>query len=233
MQADGRSWLFVPQGLQDGPLPTHYEPHESPFDNTLYSQRANPGRQQKVVKDHDPYNPVANEPGSEIYPYVVTTYRLTEHHTAGGMSRSVPYLAELQPEMFCEVSPELAEEVGLVHNGWATIYTARSAIEARVLVTNRIPPITVQGRTTHQVGLPYHWGQRLLSSGDSANDLTHDALDPNVHIQEVKAFTCGVRPGRRPRGKALTEFVAELREQAQSRRDAAPREEPESSRSTA
>ncbi len=233
MQSDGRSWLFVPQGLEDGPLPAHYEPHESPFDNALYSQRANPGRQQNVVKEHDPYNPVANEPGSEIYPYVVTTYRLTEHHTAGGMSRSVPYLAELQPEMFCEVSPELADEVGLVHNGWATIYTARSAIEARVLVTNRIPPITVQGKTTHQVGLPYHWGQRLLTSGDSANDLSHNALDPNVHIQEVKAFTCGVRPGRRPRGTALTEFVAELREQAQSRRDAAPREEPESSRSTA
>jgi formate dehydrogenase major subunit len=233
MQSDGRSWLFVPQGLEDGPLPTHYEPHESPFDNALYSQRANPGRQQKVVKDpHDPYNPVADEPGSEIYPYVLTTYRLTEHHTAGGMSRSVPYLAELQPEMFCEVSPQLAEEVGLVHDGWATIYTARSAIEARVLVTDRIRPITVHGRTTHQVGLPYHWGQRLLTSGDSANDLTHDALDPNVHIQEVKALTCGVRAGRRPRGKALTEFVAQLREQAHSRRDAAPRKEPESARST-
>jgi formate dehydrogenase major subunit len=232
MQADGRSWLFVPQGLEDGPLPTHYEPHESPFDNALYSQRANPARQQKVVKDLDPYNPSADEPGSEIYPYVVTTYRLTEHHTAGGMTRSVAYLAELQPEMFCEVSPELAEEVGLEHNGWATIYTTRSAIEARVLVTNRIPPITVHGRKTHQVGLPYHWGQRLLTSGDSANDLTHDALDPNVHIQEVKAFTCGVRPGRRPRGKALTEFVAELREQAHTRRDQAPRVEPESARTT-
>ena len=210
MQADGRSWLYVPQGLEDGPLPAHYEPHESLFDNPLYAQSANPARQRKVVKEHDPYNPT----GSDVYPYVATTYRLTEHHTAGGMSRSVPYLAELQPEMFCEVSPELAEEVGLVHNGWATIYTARSAIEGRVLVTNRIPPITVRGRVVHQVGLPYHWGQRLLARGDSANDLAHDALDPNVHIQEVKAFTCGIRPGRRPHGKALTELVERLRKEA-------------------
>jgi formate dehydrogenase major subunit len=206
MQADGRGWLFVPQGLEDGPLPTHYEPHESPFDNPLYAERANPARQQNGLAE-DPYNP----PESERYPYVVTTYRLTEHHTAGGMSRSVPYLSELQPSMFCEVSPELAHEAGLEHGGWATIYTARSAIEARVLVTERMRPIVVRGRTTHQVGLPYHWGQRLLTRGDSANDLMHMALDPNVHIQEVKAASCGVRPGRRPRGPALIEFVEAMR----------------------
>ena len=214
MQSDGRSWLFVPQGLQDAPLPAHYEPQESPFANPLYSQRANPARQQNKDLDVDPYNPVAGEPGADVYPYVVTTYRLTEHHTAGGMSRSVNYLAELQPAMFCEVSPQLAAEAGLEHGGWATIYTSRSAIEARVMVTDRIPPLTVHGRTTHQVGLPYHWGQRLLTSGDSANDLMHMALDPNVHIQEAKAATCGIRPGRRPRGKALPAFVAGLREQA-------------------
>ncbi len=211
MQADGRSWLYVPQGLTDGPLPAHYEPHESPFrENGLYSQRANPARQQFPERKEDPYNP----PGSEVYPHVITTYRLTEHHTAGGMTRSIPYLAELQPEMFCEVSRELAEEARLEHGGWATIYTARSAIEARVLVTSRIPSLTVQGRRVHQVGLPYHWGQRLLTSGDSANDLMHMALDPNVHIQEVKAATCGIRPGRRPRGKALVQFVEAMRERA-------------------
>jgi formate dehydrogenase major subunit len=116
--------------------------------------------------------------------------------------------------MFCEVSPELAAEAGLVHGGWATIYSSRSAIEARVLVTDRIPPIEVQGRTTHQVGLPYHWGTRGLTTGGSANDLSSLALDPNVHIQEVKAFSVGIKPGRRPRGKALTEFVEELRNRA-------------------
>jgi formate dehydrogenase major subunit len=233
MQADGRAWLYVPQGLEDGPLPTHYEPHESPFDNPLYSQRANPRRQRNEDLAEDPYNPVADEPGAEVFPYVVTTYRLTEHHTAGGMSRSVPYLAELQPEMFCEVHPALAREVGLEHGGWATIYTSRSAIEARVLVTERMRPLRMKDdRTVHQIGLPYHWGQRGLVSGDSANDLAHLALDPNVHIQEVKAFTCGIRPGRRPRGAALPRFVAELREQAHSRRDQDTRPEPEEVRKT-
>jgi formate dehydrogenase major subunit len=232
MQADGRSWLYVPQGLEDGPLPTHFEPHESPFDNPLYSQRANPRRQQNKELAEDPYNPVAEEPGVEVYPYVVTTYRLTEHHTAGGMTRSVPYLAELQPQMFCEVHPDLAREVGLEHGGWATIYTSRSAIEARVLVTDRMRPVRMGGREVHQIGLPYHWGKRGLITGDSANDLAHMALDPNVHIQEVKAFTCGIRPGRRPRGAELPRLVAELREQAHSRREQDPRVEPEEVRKT-
>ena len=233
MQADGRAWLYVPQGLEDGPLPTHYEPHESPFGNPLYSQRANPRRQQYKGLAEDPYNPVDGEPGAEVYPYVVTTYRVTEHHTAGGMTRSIPYLAELQPEMFCEVHPDLAREVGLDHGGWATIYTSRSAIEARVLVTDRMRPArTKDGRTVHQVGLPYHWGSKGLVTGDSANDLAHMALDPNVHIQEVKAFTCGIKPGRRPRGAALPRFVAELREQAHSRREADPHVEPEEARKT-
>jgi formate dehydrogenase major subunit len=232
MQADGRAWLFVPQGLEDGPMPTHYEPHESPFDNSLYAQRANPPRQVHETLAEDPYNPVADEPGADLYPYVMTTYRLTEHHTAGGMSRTVPYLSELQPEMFCEVSPELAAEAGLEHGGWATIYSARAAIEARVMVTDRIPPLTVQGRTVHQVGLPYHWGSRGLTTGGSANDLFHMVLDPNVHIQEVKAATCGIKPGRRPYGKSLTDFVEEIREQAHSRRAQDPRVEPEKVRKT-
>src|SRR5581483_5161533 len=192
----------------------------------LYSQRANPRRQQNNDLSEDPYNPVADEPGAEVYPYVVTTYRLTEHHTAGGMTRTVPYLAELQPQMFCEVHPDLAREVGLEHGGWATIYTSRSAIEARVMVTERMRPMRMDGRTIHQIGLPYHWGKRGLITGDSANDLAHMALDPNVHIQEVKAFTCGIRPGRRPRGPELPKFVAELREQARSRLEASAAEPP-------
>ena len=150
----------------------------------------------------------------------MTTYRLTEHHTAGGMSRNLPHLAELQPEMFCEVSPQLAAERGLEPGGFATIVTARTAIEARVTVTDRLAPLVVQGRTVHQVGLPYHWGQRGLSTGDSANDLFPLALDANVHIQEVKAATCDIRPGRRPRGRALLDLVAEYRDRAGIETDA-------------
>jgi formate dehydrogenase major subunit len=203
LQADGRGWLFAAAGLMDGPLPTHYEPHESPFVNPLYSQRANPTRQ-LFGRPENPYNP----PEQEAYPYVVTSYRLTEHHTAGGMSRTLPYLSELQPAFFCEVSPELAAERGLEHGGWATIVTARTAIEARVLVTERMTPLQVDGRRLHQVGVPYHWGARGLTTGDSGNDLFPVALDPNVHIQEVKAATCDIRPGRRPRGQALPKLVA-------------------------
>jgi formate dehydrogenase major subunit len=208
MQADGKGWLYVPAGLIDGPLPTHYEPQDSPVQNPLYSQQRSPVRQ-VYARENNRYQPSGNEPGSDVYPYVVTTYRLTEHFTAGGMSRWTPYLAELMPEFFCEVSPELAAERGLENKGWATIVTARSAIEARVLVTERIVPITVAGRTLHQIGVPFHWGVNGMTSGDSANDLTSIALDPNVHIQEVKALAADIRPGRRPRGQGRMQLVRE------------------------
>jgi formate dehydrogenase major subunit len=207
MQADGKAWLYVPAGLTDGPLPTHYEPQESPFQNLLYRQQRSPVRQLRPTHPGNRYQPSGGEPSSEVFPYVATTYRLTEHHTAGGMSRWQPYLAELQPEFFCEVSPELAAQRGLEHTGWATIVSARNVIEARVLVTGRMAPLTVQGRTLHQVGLPYHWGPNGYTTGDAANELLHLALDPNTHIQESKAFACDIRPGRRPRGPAAVEFV--------------------------
>jgi formate dehydrogenase major subunit len=145
---------------------------------------------------------------------MLTTYRLTEHHTAGGMSRAVPYLAELQPEMFVEVSPELAQERALEHGGWATIVSARSAIEARVMVTDRLKPMAVDGRTIHQVGLPYHWGRSGLVTGDAANELLSQVLDLNTHIAEYKTATCDIRPGRRPRGSQLTALVEDYRRRA-------------------
>jgi formate dehydrogenase major subunit len=213
MQTDGKGWLYGPSGLTDGPLPTHYEPQESPFDNPLYGQQWNPARQ-IVRRKENLANPSRREGGSDIYPYVLTTYRLTEHHTAGGMSRWVPYLSELQPEMFCEVSPELAAEVGLRHLGWATHVTARTAIEARVVVTERMTPLRVQGRDVHQIGLPYHWGPNGYVTGDAANELLGLSLDPNVHISESKVATCDIRPGRRPRGPALLRYVEGYRDRA-------------------
>jgi formate dehydrogenase major subunit len=213
MQSDGRAWLYVPTGLRDGPLPVHYEPQESPVANPLYSQQQNPARE-TYVHPLNRYNPSAAEQGSQVYPYVFTTYRLTEHHTAGGMSRGLPYLAELQPEFFVEVSPQLAVERELEHLGWATLVTARSAIEARVLVTARMRPLRLDGRVVHQIGIPWHWGPNGLSTGDAANELVSAALDPNVHIMETKAATCDIRPGRRPRGPALLELVEEYRRRA-------------------
>jgi formate dehydrogenase major subunit len=213
MQGDGKGALFVPQGLIDGPLPTHYEPVESPFRNPLYGQQGNPTRKQYDRVDNR-MNPAPPEAHADVFPFVFTTSRLTEHHTAGGMSRYLEHLAELQPEMFVEVSPELAEERGLEHNGWCHVVTARAAIEGRVMVTDRLTPLRVEGRTVHQVWMPYHWGTGGLVTGDSANDLFGITLDPNVLIQESKVGTCDVRPGRRPRGPALLRLVQDYRERA-------------------
>ena len=107
MMSDGKAWLFAPAGLADGPLPTHYEPHESPFRNLLYGQQASPVRKVYGRADN-PSNPSWPEQHREVFPFVFTAARLTEHHTAGGMSRNLPYLSELQPALFVEVSPELA-----------------------------------------------------------------------------------------------------------------------------
>ncbi|QFZ21624.1 formate dehydrogenase [Saccharothrix syringae] len=213
MQADGKGWLFAPSGLADGPLPAHYEPHESPVRNPVYGQQGNPTR--KVYgRSDNPSNPAPPEPHVEVFPYVLTTARLTEHHTAGGMSRTVPHLAELQPELFVEVSPELARERGLEHLGWAHVVTSRAAVEARVVVTDRMRSLPVDDRRVHQVWLPYHWGATGLVTGDSPNDLFGVVVDPNVFIQESKVATCDVRPGRRPRGPALLEYLEGYRRRA-------------------
>ncbi|OBA38499.1 formate dehydrogenase [Gordonia sp. 852002-10350_SCH5691597] len=215
MQSDGKGWLFAPKGLVDGPLPAHYEPQESPVANALYPQQQAPAR--IIFARNDNLDaPSAGDAGVDVYPYVFTTYRLTEHHTAGGMSRWSPYLAELQPEMFCEVSPALAAERGLVNEGWATIISPRAAIEARVLVTDRVKTLRINGRDVHQVGLPYHWGvgSDAVVSGDAANDLIGVTLDPNVQIQESKVGSCEVIAGRRPQGQALLDLVRSYQQRA-------------------
>ncbi len=212
LQKDGKAALFVPSGLQDGPLPAHFEAAESPVRNRVYGQDGSPVSIQ--YRDRRPTRgQLAGH--SATFPYVVTTYRLTEHHTAGAMSRTLSRLAELQPELFCEVSPALAAERGLENGGWATIVTARAAIEARVLVTRRLRSLRIPGEgMIHQVGLPYHWGGEGLVTGDSVNDLLPLVLDPNVFIQESKVATCDVRPGRRPRGAARMELVTSYRHRA-------------------
>jgi formate dehydrogenase major subunit len=209
MQTDGKAWLYAPAGLADGPMPTHYEPVESPVANLLHDQQDNPALE-RIDRAWNRINPAQ----SEVYPHVFLTYRLTEHHTAGGMSRFLGYLSELQPEFFCEVSPALAAERNLEHLGWATLISARTAIEARVLVTERMKPLRIGDQTVHQIGLPYHWGSNGLSTGDPANDLLGVVMDPNVHIQESKVATCDIQPGRRPRGPALLDFVESYRRKA-------------------
>ena len=195
MKPDGKAWLYAPSGLIDGPLPTHYEPWEGPTTNPLYPNvPRNP-----VAKT---FNVVGNkyiDPGDPNFPIVITTYRLTEHHLTGVMSRWVPWLAALQPELFVEISPELAAERGIENVGWATVSTPRGAIECKALVTRRLRPFHVNGRTVHQVGMPWHWGYRGIVTGDVVNVLSSLVGDPNVTIHEGKAFMCQVEEGRKAR----------------------------------
>ena len=213
MQADGKGWLFAPNGVLDGPMPTHYEPHESPVRNALYAQQGNPARKVYGRADN-PSNPSPPELHGEVFPFVFTAARLTEHHTAGGMSRQLPYLSELQPGLFVEVSPALAAERGLTHMEWAHVITSRTAVDARVFVTDRMRPLRIEDRVVHQIWMPYHWGGNGLVDGDVVNDLLGVVADPNVFIQESKVATCDIQPGRRPRGPALLEYIAAYRERA-------------------
>jgi formate dehydrogenase major subunit len=196
MKPDGKGWLYAPAGTKDGPLPTHYEPIESPVPNLLYGQRENP-----VVERYDvPLNPL-DDPLDPEFQIVATTYRLTEHYLSGPMSRFDSWLNELQPEMFVELSPELAAERGIEHGGWLVVWNKRGAIEARAMVTKRVRPLTVNGRTLHQIAIPFHWGFAGETVGSIANDLTSIVADPNVSMHEAKAFTCDVRAGRLARGR--------------------------------
>jgi len=191
MIADGRSSLFVPSGLKDAPLPTHYEPVESPVKNALYKQQDNPAAK-KWERSFNTYH----APGDPRYPYVLTTYRLTEHHSGGTPTRSVAHTAELQPEGFAEIPPELAAELGIANLDWVVISTSRGEVETKALVTDRLRPLQLDGSRVYQVGMPFHFGWHGFATGDIANLLTSVVGDPNTSIHEGKALTCNLRPGR-------------------------------------
>jgi len=195
MSADGKAWLFAPSGLKDGPLPTHYEPVESPVQNPMYKRQDSPVAK-KWERPDNPYHAV----GDPNYPYVITTYRLTEHHSGGIPTRMVPSTAELQPEAFAELSHELAFELGVQNLDWVVVSTARGEVEAKALVTERMRPLTIDGKRVHQVGMPWHFGWEGYATGDVVNTLSSIVGDPNTTIHEGKAFTCNVRKGRLDRG---------------------------------
>jgi formate dehydrogenase major subunit len=197
LEADGLGMIFAASGIKDGPLPTHYEPIESPVKNPLYGRQINPAA--KIWKR------AGNElqpPQDPRFPYVFTTYRLTEIHCGGIPSRVTPHTAELQPEAFVEVSPELAAELGIEHLGWTVLSTLRGEIEVRALVTERIKPLTIAGRRVHHVGMPWVFGPKGYASGEPANVLLAITGDPNTSIHSTKAITCNIRPGRRPAREA-------------------------------
>ncbi len=188
LKPDGVSWLYVPEGLVDGPLPTHYEPAESVVRNPLYKQQSSP-----VLKYWNVDGNRLAELADAGFPYVITTYRLTEHYLSGAMSRWLPWLTELQPELFVELSPELAHEQGIANLDRVRITSPRASVHAKALVTRRMRPLQVAGRTVHQVGMPFHWGWEGLTTGDSANELSAMVADPNVSMHEGKAFVCNVQ----------------------------------------
>ena len=191
LKTDGKGWLFAPIGTVDGPMPTHYEPWESPVKNLLYKQDRNP-----VAKFWDVTGNKYNESGGVQFPHVITTYRLTEHHLSGAMTRWLPWLAELMPDLFVEMPPELADEKGIANGDFVTVTTERGSTEARALVTRRLRPLTVDGKRVYQIGMPWHWGYMGIATGDVANNMTSLVADPNVTIHEAKAFTADIRKGR-------------------------------------
>jgi formate dehydrogenase major subunit len=185
MIPEGYGRLFA-AGLADGPLPEHYEPMESPVANMMSRQQTNPA----VAVPCNISNP-------DKFPYVGTTYRVSEHWQAGAMTRNLPWLVELVPDMFVEISEQLAEWKGIGNGDLVTVSSERGSIEAKALVTSRIKPLRVSGRLIEQVGLPWHFGFAGLAKGGSANVLTTAVGCANTTIPEYKAFLCNIEKGGR------------------------------------
>jgi len=187
MRPEGLACLFA-TALADGPFPEHYEPLESPIDNLLSPQQNNP-----AIKIWEPDK--IGDRGE--YPIVATTYRVCEHWQAGNMTRNTPWLVELMPNVFVEMSPDLAQSKGVDTGDWVRVTTKRGQLRARVLVTRRFEPFFIGGKLVHQIGIPWHWGYNGLATGDSANLLTPHVGDANTMIPEFKAFLCQVEKSER------------------------------------
>jgi formate dehydrogenase major subunit len=187
MKPDGVASIFGP-GLADGPFPEHYEPWETPVDKNLFSAQLSSPVAGGFSSKAD-----ASGSGDSRFPIVATSHRISEHWQTGVMSRWLPWLLESQPELFVEISEELAKIRGIKNGERCIISSARGSVEAAALVTYRIQPFTVHGRTVHQVSIPFHYGWlQPQNSGDSANLLTSCACDPNTRIPETKSFMVNI-----------------------------------------
>jgi len=183
MTTEGHARLFGP-GMADGPLPEHYEPWESPIENPISKQQNNPAF--KIWRPEEQGTP-------DKYPVVCSTYRVCEHWQGGQMTRNMPWVIEAMPEPFVEMSEELAVERGIANGEWVIVESTRGQVRMKALVTKRFKPFHLNGKTVHQVGIPWHWGYTGLSTGDSANVLTPHVGDANTMIPEYKAFLVNVR----------------------------------------
>ncbi|PKM47857.1 MAG: formate dehydrogenase-N subunit alpha [Firmicutes bacterium HGW-Firmicutes-8] len=172
----------VSRMVEDGPFPEHYEPVESPVPNLLHPEvQTNP-----AVAPQEKGDPAQ-------FPHILTTYRVTEHHTGGPLTRNLPWAAEMEPELFVELSPGMGKALGVTSADYLEVNTARGSIRGRALVSPRVQPLKVNGRLIEHIGVPYHWGFMGLVTGDSANILTIDALDPTAQMPQLKVCLCNVR----------------------------------------
>ncbi len=185
MKPEGHARIFG-MGLADGPFPEHYEPVESPVKNMISSVQIDP-----IVKVWD--SEMDKIGTSDTFPIIATTYRVTEHWQTGAMTRSLPWLVELMPNMFCEMSKSLAKKKSIKNGDNVKIKSARGEIEAYALVTDRFQPFKLNGKVVEEIGLAWHYGFIGLSKGDSANCLTPHVGDANTMIPEYKAFLCDVK----------------------------------------
>ncbi len=188
MTTEGMGQIFGP-GRNDGPLPEHYEPLECPIgENPFSGQLHNP----TALKFTGPTETRAV--CDPRFPFICSTYRVTEHWQTGVMTRNSPWLLEAEPQMFCEMSPEFAAMRGIKNGEKVIVESARGSLWAKAIVTERIKPFTVLGQTIHQVGVPWHFGWTWpKDGGDSANILCPSVGDPNTGIPETKAFMVNVR----------------------------------------
>jgi len=187
MKPDGVASIFGP-GLADGPFPEHYEPLESPVEKNLFSSHRISPVVPTYTTDVDKW--ATSDPR---FPIVATTHRITEHWQSGVMSRWLPWLLEEQPELFVEISEALGRERGIRNGDRCIVSSIRGQVEAVALVTYRVNPMTVQGRTVHQISLPWCFGWvHPKGGGDAANLLTPPTGDPNTRIPETKAFMVNV-----------------------------------------
>ena len=188
MTTDGYAQLYGP-GRLDGPFPEHYEPAETPVAQHPFSKQLS----SPVYKFHTSDMDKLAKAADPKYPIVLTTYSMTEHWCGGGETRNVPNLLEAGPQLYVEMSPELAKEKGIANGDGVIVESARGRVEAIAMVTVRIRPFKVMGKTVHLIGMPFAYGWTTPKCGDSTNRLTIVACDPNTTIPEAKACCVNIR----------------------------------------
>lgn len=191
MQADGMGAFFAK--MADGPFPEHYEPWESPIKNILSSQQVNPAV--RIYNKTETERSMNTQGTSDKYPIIGTSYRVVEHWQAGAMTRNLPWLAELMPESFVELSEELAKDKGISNGDLVTIVSARGKATAVACVTKRFKPFNINGQKVHEIGVLWHYGFKGVAVSDPANRLTPHIGDANSSTPEYKAWLCDIHKG--------------------------------------